>query len=80
MNHDDINVAEVLNLPVLGEPSRLQFNSIFLNQFLNVKIKGCEPEIANLYTTKSGSKRIFQSAKVAMPHGEFDIYNKGQVS
>lgn len=38
-----------------------------------------EPEIANLYTTKSGSKRIFQSAQVKIPFGEFDIYNKEQV-
>ena len=40
---------------------------------------GTEPEISNLYTTKSGSKRIFQSAKVDIPFGEFDIYNKEQV-
>lgn len=57
MNHDDIHVSEMLNLPLLG----------------------CEPQVANLYSTKSGSKRIFQSAKVAMPFGEFDIYNKEQV-
>ena len=57
MNHDDIHVADRLNVPVFC----------------------CEPELANLYTTKSGSKRIFQSAKVGMPHGEFDIYNKEQL-
>ncbi len=36
--------------------------------------------MANLYTTKSGSKRIFKSAKIKTPFGEFDIYNKEQVS
>lgn len=58
MNHDDLHVAEVLDLPILGS----------------------EPQIANLYSTKSGSKRIFQSAKVSIPFGEFDIYNKEQVN
>lgn len=57
MNHDDLHVADVLNLPILGS----------------------EPQIANLYSTKSGSKRIFQSANISIPFGEFDIYNKEQL-
>ncbi len=57
MNHDDLYVSDVLNVPILG----------------------CEPEISNLYTTKSGSKRVFQGAKVNMPYGEYDIYNRDQV-
>lgn len=56
-HHDDLHIAEILNLPVLAS----------------------EPEIAYLYSTKSGSKRIFQSAKVNIPFGEFDIYNKQQL-
>ncbi len=57
MSHDDVHIADVLNLPVLAS----------------------EPELNNLYTTKSGSKRIFQAAKVTMPIGEFDIYNQEQL-
>ena len=37
---------------------------------------GCEPEISDLFATKSGSKRIFDASKVPVPFGEFDIYNQ----
>lgn len=32
-----------------------------------------------MYSTKSGSKRIFQSAEISIPFGEYDIYNKDQL-
>lgn len=55
------------------------FQENSLKKLKPIICKGCEPEIANLYSTKSGSKRIFQNAKVSIPYGEFDIYNKEQL-
>ena len=60
-------------------PGVMSHDDIYLSDLLNVPILGSEPEIANLYSTKSGSKRIFQSSNVDIPFGEFDIYNKEQL-
>lgn len=60
-------------------PGVMSHDDIYVSDLLEIPVLGSEPEIANLYTTKSGSKRIFQSSNVDMPFGEFDIYNKEQL-
>jgi hypothetical protein len=51
-----------------------------LLSYLDLPILSPDPEIASLYASKSGTKRIFLAAKVDIPPSEFDIYSLPQVS
>ncbi|XP_032555945.1 IQ domain-containing protein H isoform X5 [Chiroxiphia lanceolata] len=46
---------------------------------LDVPVLGPGPEVAQLYGTKSGSKRLFASACVPAPPGESDIHSREQL-
>ena len=46
---------------------------------LGVPILGCEPDICHLYSSKSGSRRVFSAADVPAPPGDHDIYTAQQL-
>lgn len=60
-------------------PSVVHRDDMELSEKLNIPVISAEPDVVHLYSTKSGSKRIFANANVAVPPSEFDIYTEEQL-
>ncbi|KAL5249318.1 hypothetical protein ACHWQZ_G018246 [Mnemiopsis leidyi] len=60
-------------------PGLMHRDDMELSEVLNVPVVAAEPDIVHLYSTKSGAKRIFANANVAVPPSEFDIYTEEQL-
>lgn len=57
-------------------PCKVNDFDVKLSIALAVPIMCGEPEKVNLYSTKSGAKRIFQQADVPTPIAAYDIYDR----
>ena len=65
--------------PAYLVPSLPNETDIEIADELGIPMLSAEPQVAQLYSSKSGAKRIFQAAGVATPPGEYDIYNQQQL-
>lgn len=57
-------------------PGKVNEYDLQLSIQLSVPIMTGEPQKTKIFSTKSGSKRIFQMADVPVPIGAHDIYNE----
>ncbi|XP_071965031.1 IQ domain-containing protein H-like [Antedon mediterranea] len=60
-------------------PGAMHKDDLTISEILGVPILGTEPEVAHLYSTKSGSKRVFASAEVDTPPSDYDVYHLQQI-
>eukprot|EP00795_Rhopilema_esculentum_P006132 gene6132-11522_t len=60
-------------------PGLMHVDDLYVSDFLDVPVLGCEPEVATLYSSKSGARRIFEDANIDRGPAETDIYSITQL-
>lgn len=59
-------------------PGIISNDEIKLSNLLGVPMLSGEPQKVHLYSTKSGSRRIFNQANIPIPVGAYDIYDQNE--
>ena len=59
-------------------PGIMSIDEVKLSCILGVPILGGDPKTSQLYSSKSGSRRIFNSADIPIPTGQYDIYDENE--
>ncbi|XP_057308463.1 IQ domain-containing protein H-like isoform X1 [Hydractinia symbiolongicarpus] len=60
-------------------PGMMNADDLFVSEQLGIPILGTEPDLVQLYSMKSGVRRIFESAGVTCAPGEYDVYSMQQI-
>jgi hypothetical protein len=60
-------------------PNLVGSDELRLSMRLGLPLLSAEPRVAAIYSTKSGSKRIFQAAHVNVPPGAHDLYDEDEL-
>jgi len=66
--------------PAYYVPGYVCRDDLAVADVLDLPVLTSEPQITHLYSSKSGSKRIFAAASIEIPPGDFDIYTEQQLN
>lgn len=77
VSRDDIAVADILGL-CARKTNELDINSI-PTVCLDLPLLASEPDVSQLYSSKSGAKKIFLDAGVGVPPSAGDIFSEDQL-
>ncbi|XP_065672664.1 IQ domain-containing protein H isoform X5 [Hydra vulgaris] len=60
-------------------PGLMHADDLFIAHYLDLPVLGCEPDIVQMYSMKSGVRRILESCNISIPPGAFDVCSIDQL-